>query len=73
MGISLTDAVAAQVRAELKERDIPQRAIAALLGVSQAAVWRRLTGEVAFNTAELEKIAAYLDLSVAELIEQRAA
>lgn len=38
------------------------------LKVSQTYVWRRLSGETAFDTDDLERIAAVLDVPVADLL-----
>ena len=47
--------------------------LAQQLGKSQAFVSRRLRGEIAFDIAELEQIARWLDVPVADLIAERAA
>lgn len=54
---SLTDRVAAEVRAEMARQRASQRKVAGILGISQPQVSARLRGEIAFNTTELEKLA----------------
>lgn len=45
-----------------------QTALALLLGTSQAAVSRRLRGEVPFDVTELEAISAHFGVPVAQFI-----
>lgn len=59
---------ARRVRAMLAYHEKNQTAAAAVLGLSQAAVSRRLRGDVAFSISELGRLAGWLDISVADLI-----
>lgn len=47
---------------------ISQTALGSALGLSQAAVWRRLRGEVPFDVAELEIVARTLSVPLATLV-----
>jgi transcriptional regulator with XRE-family HTH domain len=73
MSVTLTQSVAAEVRAEMARQRIPQRAIATAMGLSQQAASRRLTGEVPFDTQELEAIAAHLHVPVIQFLEHKGA
>lgn len=61
--------VGANVRAELARRKTSQAAIAVVLGMSQAAVSRRLNGTVPFGVDELSRVAATLDVPLSRLIQ----
>lgn len=66
--------VEANVRAEMARRGKNQTDIAALLETSRESVRRRLHGLVAFRIDELQKIALYLGVPIADLIgEEKAA
>lgn len=60
--------VADVARAELSRRRIGQREVAQALGISQAAVSRRLAGEVAFDVDELAKLAGLLEMDPRDLL-----
>lgn len=60
--------IAANVRAELARGQHQQQAIAGLLDVSRMAIHRRLTGQTPFRVDELSKIAAFIGVSVSDLI-----
>lgn len=62
------DRIAACVRAEVARRKVPQRDIAARLGITQQAVSRRLSGHVPFAAHELADLADLLDVSVSDLV-----
>lgn len=64
--------VAAEVRAILAYRRIPQADLAEVLGMSQVAVSRRLRGETLFDVDEVAKVAAFLGVSVAALYGEKA-
>lgn len=66
-------AVAAEVRAEMARQNLSQQQIARQLGVSQAAISRRLTGEIPFDIAELARIAQFLGVSLTHFLPERAA
>jgi len=60
--------VAGEVRAAMARRRISQTALADALGMSQAAISRRLTGALPFDVAELSAIAEILDVPLASLL-----
>lgn len=60
--------VAAQVRAEVARHQMPLAETAARLGVSRAAVPRRLLGQVPLMAGELPVIATLLGIPVEALI-----
>lgn len=64
MSEAITAAVAAEVRAELGRQNVSGTGLARMMGVSQALVSRRLTGEVPFDVAELSRIAEILGVPV---------
>jgi predicted transcriptional regulator len=68
MSTSPTEVTGANVRAEMARRKVSQVAVAAHLGCSQAAVSKRLSGDVAFDINELHLIAAFLDVPLAALL-----
>lgn len=61
------------IRAEMARRRIPQIALAKHLGMSQAAVSRRLNGVTAFDVDELTSLAAWLGVPAASLLGEVAA
>jgi transcriptional regulator with XRE-family HTH domain len=67
---ALTVAVAEEIRATLARRRMSASALARELGKSQTYVWRRLSGETAFDTDDLESIAAVLRVAVVDLLPQ---
>lgn len=69
MPITFNESVAREVRAEMARRRWGQHAMAARLGWSQAFLSRRLTGRTPFSTHDLEKVAAALEVPVAQLIQ----
>ena len=60
--------VGANVRAELARRRLSQSDLAAHLGVSQTAISKRLSGEVAWDINELSTVAAFFGLTVEQLV-----
>ena len=68
-----TGEVAAEIRAELARRQIPQVRIADLLGLSQVSVSRRLTGQTPISVDELALIAGFLDVPISDLLKDAAA
>lgn len=68
MTTSHAERVAATVRAEVARQRVPQRTIAAALGLSQSSLSRRLLGEVALTLTELQQIATTLDVPVTALV-----
>lgn len=69
---TLSERVAATVRAESGRRRVSQMQIAEALGLSQAAISRRLSGDTSFELDELPRVAALLDVSITHLIEDAA-
>lgn len=69
---TLSERVAAAVRAEVARRKISQGRIASVLDTSQATVSRRLAGTTPFDLDELEQVAGLLGLSVADLLKDAA-
>lgn len=63
--------VAEEVRALLARKRISATALAKLIGVSQTYVWRRLSGETAFDLDDLEKIAKVLECRVVDLLPRQ--
>lgn len=59
---------AANVRRELLDRGISQTTAGVALGMSQAAVSRRLCGDVAFDVTELVTIARLMGMDTASLL-----
>lgn len=64
--------VACTVRARMAERRVTQAAVAQRLGMSQAAVSRRLSGSVAFDVNELDAVADLVGVPVTDLLERAA-
>ncbi len=60
--------VAETVRALMRRADLTQDVLGERVGLSQSALSRRLTGDVAFNTAELAAIARALGVEVTDLL-----
>lgn len=66
--LSATDVVAGQVRAELARRRMTHRELATATSRSHTYWWRRLTGEVAFDVADLATVASLLDVPFSTLV-----
>lgn len=69
---TFTAQVAANVRAELARRGLSQVDIATTLGVSQAAVSRRLSGSVPLDVNEVAAIADLLGITPSQLVSAAA-
>lgn len=65
---TLVERVAATVRAEMARAQITQQEMAAILGVTQSMVSKRLLGKQPFRLDEIEKIAAALGVHPATLL-----
>jgi transcriptional regulator with XRE-family HTH domain len=65
---TLTERVAGAVRAEMARAQMTQRELAAAIGVQQPNVSLRLQGKHPFSTAELDKIAAFLNVPVERFV-----
>ncbi len=61
----LAQRVAAEIRAELGRRQMTQAALARALGVSDMYVSRRLSDGTSLEVADLERMAAVLEVPVA--------
>jgi transcriptional regulator with XRE-family HTH domain len=61
--------IAASVRAEMARRRMSQKDLAELLGMTQPALSRRLTGEVPFAVDDLPLFAEALGVPVSVLME----
>ncbi len=71
--IPAAENTAANVRAELGRQQRSGASLAESLGWTQAKVQRRLSGKVPFDVAELEKVAAELNVSLLRLIDSEKA
>lgn len=60
--------VAEEVRVAMTRRRISQARLASALGLSQAAVNRRLSGAVDFTISELRAVADALEVDITDLI-----
>lgn len=67
-GPQINEAVAGEVRAWMGRRRVTQTQLAAGLHLSQAAVSRRLHGEISFNVEELAVVAEMLGVTVIDLL-----
>lgn len=63
------ETVGSRVRGLLAERKISQQTVANALGISKAAVSRRIAGEIPFNVAELGRLASLLDVPASRFLE----
>ena len=70
---SFSTTVAANVRAEMARQRKRQSDLGEVLGLTQGAVSKRMSGIVALDVDELGKIAGFLGVDVAALIESSAA
>lgn len=61
---TLTQRVAAEVRAEVARQNVTQDRVAQILGVAQPNVSRRLNGKQPFDTDELDKLAVAFGIPV---------
>jgi transcriptional regulator with XRE-family HTH domain len=61
---SLTQRVAAEVRAEVARQNVTQFELARILEIAQPSVSRRLNGKHPFDTDELDKLAAAFGVPV---------
>lgn len=65
---TLADSVAAEVRAHLARRQLTATALANAIGKSEMYVSRRIRGEVAFDLVDIEQVARFLSIAVADLL-----
>lgn len=61
--------VASNIRAEMARASVPQVRVAAVLGISQTAVSKRLRGVIAWRVDEVVKVAALIGVPLADLIK----
>lgn len=61
------------IRAEMARRRLSQTELAGVLGISQTAVSRRLSGDTRFSVDELLKVAGWLGVPAASLLPEVAA
>jgi transcriptional regulator with XRE-family HTH domain len=73
MTTTVTQSVASEVRAELARKRIPQADLAEVLGVSQAGISRRLSGDTPFDVNEVAAVADFLGVPIALLFGDSAA
>ena len=71
-GAPLRERVAEEVRVLLARKRLSATQLAKRMGVSQAYMWRRLSGETAFDLDDLERIGALLGVEPAELLPRPA-
>lgn len=67
--LPLAEVAAREVRAEMGRQRISGIQLAGLLGVSDMYLSRRLTGQIAFDLAEIERVAIALNVPVAQLLQ----
>ena len=70
--MSTSALAAANIRAELARQHLSQRALAPILGVSATGVSKRLSGITPIDVDELGKIADFLGINAATLIQDAA-
>ena len=73
MPTTVTQSIASEIRAELGRKRIPQADLANVLGVSQAGISRRLSGDTPFDVNEVAAVADFLGVPVALLFGETAA
>lgn len=67
-GASLRERTAEEVRVALARKRMSASQLARQMRKSQAYIWRRLSGETAFDVDDLEAIAAILDVTPVDLL-----
>ena len=72
MTVTYTESVSTEVRAALARKGLRQWELAVSLGWSQVMLSRRMSGRVAWSTADLEQIAAALDIPLHQLVSPKA-
>jgi len=70
MSKTLSDLAATRLRAVMAEERVSAAELARRLAVSNPYVWRRMHGATSLSMAELERIAAALNIPVARLIPE---
>lgn len=69
--LRVSRSIAAEVRAAMARKKVRQAPLALALDMSQSALSRRLNGEHPFDVAELDRVAAYLGVTLDELVVNR--
>lgn len=64
------EVVGSRIRGLLAERKLSQLVAARHLGISQAAMSRRISGETPFDVVELGRLAALLEVSAARFLDE---
>lgn len=62
--MSYAEAIAANVRAEARRREIKNQNLAEILGISVASLGKRLNTKIEFKPSELEILAEYMDVDL---------
>ncbi|MEV4271977.1 helix-turn-helix domain-containing protein [Micromonospora aurantiaca (nom. illeg.)] len=65
---TLSEAIVAEIRAEMARQRRSGRAVAEAMGVTHIYLSRRLTGAVPLTVADLERVAQALNVSVLALL-----
>jgi len=68
---TLADTVAGEIRATMARQRVSAAVIAKALGKSPMYVSRRLSGDVPFDLADLERVVSVLGVQVADLLPAR--
>lgn len=68
MPASLSQTAATEIRAEMGRQRLSQTDIANIISRSQTYVWRRLNGDLSFDLAEMEAIAAALGRPIEQFL-----
>lgn len=68
----MRERTAEEVRVALARKRMSATQLAKQMGVSQAFIWRRLSGETAFDVDNLERIGAILGVEPADLLPRPA-
>lgn len=71
-GGSLRERVAEEVRVQLARKRMSGTQLAKRMGVSQAYIWRRLSGETALDLNDLERIGEILAVEPSDLLPRTA-
>lgn len=70
--ISSTERIGVEIRVAMLRRGLSQTELAERVGMSQAALSRRLSGEVPLDVDQLDAIAKALETTPASLLEEKA-
>jgi DNA-binding Xre family transcriptional regulator len=66
--MTITQRVNTEIRVLLARREMSKRDLAALIGMSQVAISRRMTGQIPWDLAELEMVAKMLEVDPGRLL-----